>query len=76
MRKKRIATSDPVIPREILEKARRAVHPDRPPRTAKCTVCSAECAPNQDSSEQLCWVCRRLKISAWHEGEQQMPVQE
>jgi hypothetical protein len=24
----------------------------------------------------LCWVCRRLKISAWREIEQSMPIQE
>ena len=29
------------------------------------------------AGEPLCWVCRRLKISAWHDIEQQpMPVQE
>ena len=74
MRKKRIPTSDPVISSEILSKAKSAVHPDKLPRTAKCTVCGWECAVN--SAEQLCWVCRRLKISAWHESEQQMPAQE
>ncbi|HVX65925.1 MAG TPA: hypothetical protein VHA11_04945 [Bryobacteraceae bacterium] len=76
MKKKRIAEPEQVVSREILDKARRAAHPDKLPRAAKCTVCGAECAANADSSEQLCWVCRRLKISAWHEGEQQMPVQE
>jgi hypothetical protein len=74
MRKKRVQISDPVISKDILEKAKRAVHPDKLPRAAKCTVCGTECAPN--STEQLCWVCRRLKISAWHESEQQMPIQE
>jgi hypothetical protein len=74
MRKKRVPAADPVIPSEILEKAKRAAHPDKLPRIARCTVCGAECASN--SSEQLCWVCRRLKISAWHESEQQMPLQE
>ncbi len=76
MKKKRIAATDSVVPREILDKARRAAHPDKVPRSAKCTVCGSDCAPNADSAEQLCWVCRRLKISAWHEGEQQMPAQE
>lgn len=75
MRKKRIVPApDPVISREILDKAKRAVHSDRLPRAARCVVCGAECASN--SSEHLCWVCRRLKISAWHESEQQMPAQE
>jgi hypothetical protein len=74
MKKKRIPASDAVIPTELLDKAKRAAHPDKLPRSAKCSVCGAECAPN--SVEQLCWVCRRLKISAWHEAEQQMPAQE
>ena len=74
MKKKRMPAPDPVISSEILDKAKRAVHPDKLPRLAKCTVCGAECASN--SAEQLCWVCRRLKISAWHESEQQMPAQE
>ena len=74
MKKKRIPSSDPVIAREILDKAKRAVHPDKLPRIAKCSVCGGECPPNP--VEQLCWVCRRLKISAWHESEQQLPVQE
>lgn len=74
MRKKRLPSADPVIPSEILDKARRAAHPDKVPRLTKCVVCGAECAPN--SIEQLCWICRRLKISAWHEADQQLPAQE
>ncbi|MGE5646033.1 MAG: hypothetical protein ACM336_09605 [Acidobacteriota bacterium] len=74
MRKKKAPVPDPVIASEILDKAKRAVHPDKLPRISKCTVCGADCASN--STEQLCWVCRRLKISAWHESEQQMPAQE
>jgi hypothetical protein len=74
MRRKRIPASVPVIPDEILDEAKRAVHSDKVPQPAKCVVCGAECASN--SAEHLCWVCRRLKISAWHESEQQMPAQE
>jgi hypothetical protein len=37
-------------------------------------VCGGECAPN--STEGLCWVCRRLKLSAWRDTDTQMPVQE
>ena len=37
-------------------------------------VCGEEAAPFSD--ENLCWVCRRLKISAWREDGQQMPAQE
>jgi hypothetical protein len=36
-------------------------------------VCGAE---TQAAGVDLCWVCRRLKISAWREIEQQMPTQE
>jgi hypothetical protein len=39
--------------------------PKTPP-PGKCVVCGAEVAPF--SSEELCWVCRRLKISAWRES--------
>jgi hypothetical protein len=44
-------------------------------KTATCSVCGAE-TPVAASGESLCWVCRRLKISAWREIEQQMPAQE
>jgi hypothetical protein len=74
MSRKRIPRSEEVVPNEILERARKSAHPDKVVKTAKCVVCGSECAAN--SPEQLCWVCRRLKISAWHEVEQQMPAQE
>jgi len=38
-------------------------------------VCGAETSVIA-TGEPLCWVCRRLKISAWREIEQQMPMQE
>jgi hypothetical protein len=41
----------------------------------KCSVCGAETTVLA-AGEPLCWVCRRLKISAWREIEQQMPMQE
>jgi hypothetical protein len=74
MRKKRILPTEPVISSEILAQAKRAAHPDKVPPKGKCVVCGAESASN--SSEHLCWVCRRLKISAWYESEAQMPAQE
>jgi Zn finger protein HypA/HybF involved in hydrogenase expression len=64
----------PVISEEIIEQAKRAIHTDQAKPAAKCKVCDGEAAPN--STEGLCWVCRRLKISAWRESEQQMPAQE
>ncbi|MCC6263961.1 MAG: hypothetical protein IT169_10320 [Bryobacterales bacterium] len=33
---------------------------------AQCTICGSEVAPI--SNEPLCWVCRRLKVSAWSEN--------
>lgn len=63
-----------VVPEDFLERARKAFEPDSLKTASKCIVCGSPCAPN--STEGLCWVCRRLKISAWHDGEQQMPAQE
>ncbi len=74
MKRRRIPTSEPVIASEILDTAKQAAQPDKLPSRNKCVVCGAECSSN--APDQLCWVCRRLKISAWHESEQQMPAQE
>ena len=71
---KRKPTQHTVVPEEILEEARRSVLIERVRRPQRCTVCSAECAPN--SNEGLCWVCRRLKISAWRDIDQQINAQE
>lgn len=78
MKKKRIPAEATLVPSEILEQARKSVESDKLRRAAKCVVCGGECSPNtsEHTTEQLCWVCRRLKISAWHEAEQQLPVQE
>jgi len=73
MRRKAQAKSDPVVPPEILEKAKLSLSNDQLKKAVKCTVCGAE--TSSDSLEQLCWVCRRLKISAWRDNEQQ-PAQE
>jgi hypothetical protein len=62
------------VPPELLESAKRAVSADRIKKAAKCSVCNAETISAGD--EPLCWVCRRLKISAWREIEQQIPIQE
>ena len=75
MRRKTQPKSDPVVPAELLEQAKQSISADRLKKPAvKCTVCGAETAAA--SGEALCWVCRRLKISAWREIEQQMPLQE
>jgi hypothetical protein len=62
------------VPPELLELAKRAVSADRLKKAVKCSVCNAETMSAGD--EPLCWVCRRLKISAWREIEQQVPIQE
>jgi hypothetical protein len=79
MKRKPQVQAEPVIAPEIIapeirEGARRSLETDRLKPLAKCTVCGAEATPNP--AEQLCWVCRRLKISAWRDVEQQMPAQE
>jgi hypothetical protein len=74
MRRKVHPKSDPVVPPEILEQAKRSISPDRLNKVEKCSVCGAE--TSGVGTEPLCWVCRRLKISAWREIGQQMPVQE
>jgi len=76
MRRKRIAAPETVVPGEILAQAKQALETDRVRRRGKCVVCGSECISGLNSAEQLCWVCRRLKISAWLEAEQQMPAQE
>lgn len=74
MKRKPQPKPETVVPAEILEQAKRSISPDRLTPAVKCSVCGAETA--LASSEPLCWVCRRLKISAWRESEQQMPAQE
>lgn len=68
------AEPDPVVPAEILEQAKLSLAADTLKTFVKCTVCGGE--TTSGLAEQLCWVCRRLKISAWRDIEQQMPAQE
>ena len=73
MKRKPQIRPEPVVPAEILESAKRSVSADQLKKTVKCVVCGSEATGLPD---QLCWVCRRLKISAWRDSEQQMPAQE
>ncbi len=57
-----------------MEAAKQFVFDPKPRPTFQCLVCSGPGAT--DDSEGLCWVCRRLKISAWREIEVQMPMNE
>jgi len=66
--------SEPVVPREMLESARASIVADKAKAVSRCVVCGSPQSPS--SHDDLCWVCRRLKISAWREIEQQAPIQE
>ena len=90
MKRKPQVKPEHVISPEILESAKRSLATDRSSdrnsgrnsdrnsgrnnAPVKCVVCAAE-AP-YGAAEPLCWVCRRLKISAWRDVEQQVPAQE
>ena len=75
MKRKIQAKHEPVVPADLLEQAKKSISPDRLKKMEKCSVCGAE-ATVPGVGEALCWGCRRLKISAWREIEQQMPMQE
>ena len=74
MKRKILPRPEPVIPAEILEQAKRSMSTDKIKKPVKCMVCGAD--TTDITAEPLCWVCRRLKISAWRDIEQQMPAQE
>ncbi len=74
MRRKAQPKPEPVVPPEILEQAKKALSEDKLKKVTTCVVCGAE--STDAAAEPLCWVCRRLKISAWRDIEQQMPAQE
>ena len=63
-----------VIDRDLLRKAKLAAEVEKSRSSTRCTICCSEAAPN--STESLCWVCRRLKISAWRDLDQQIAAQE
>jgi hypothetical protein len=74
-KKTNLPANEPVvIDKELLRKAKLALDADRPPVAVRCAICNGEAAPN--STENLCWVCRRLKISAWRDSDQQVSAQE
>jgi hypothetical protein len=75
MKRKTQLKPERVVPAEILEQAKRSISPDRLKKPVRCSVCGGETTATP-AGEPLCWVCRRLKISAWRDIEQQMPVQE
>ena len=74
MKRKAQTKTEPVVPAEMLEQAKLSISADRIKKTGKCSVCGGE--TSSSGAEALCWVCRRLKISAWREIEQQLAAQE
>jgi ribosomal protein S14 len=74
MKRKPVPTEVPVVAPEILEQARQAAGTDKAGPSARCEVCGDPSA--SISNESLCWVCRRLKISAWRDSDVQMGAQE
>lgn len=68
------AGTELIIDPKVLNLAREGIFLPTPPVTFPCKVCAEDGATEQ--SDGLCWVCRRLKISAWREIEQQVPLSE
>ncbi len=64
----------PPPPDVIIEQARLAIEAERVKKPDGCIICGEESAPI--STEGLCWVCRRLKLSAWRDSDSQMTAQE
>ncbi len=69
-----------VISPQILAMAKKSLEAERPSPGKPCVVCGASCkesvGPHQDPDGDLCWICRRLKISAWRDSDQQVSAQE
>jgi hypothetical protein len=78
MKKKLPAIVVPIVPDEIRKLAKQSVESDKLRRAKSCGVCGSPYVPNNGPQplEDLCWVCKRLKISAWRDSDQQISVQE
>jgi hypothetical protein len=66
-----VASPEQKVP---VEQPRADSNAEKARRITKCTVCGEDVAPN--SVEGLCWVCRRLKISAWRDSDPQVTATE
>lgn len=73
MKRKSQSKEDAIVPVEILETAHIYFAKDREKVVVPCVVCGSD--TTEETEERLCWVCRRLKISAWRDSEA-MPAQE
>lgn len=69
MRRKKLA-----LPVEAPPRANPSLGKAARKTSTRCVVCGSEVAPFAE--EELCWVCRRLKISAWRESDNQVSAQE
>jgi hypothetical protein len=74
MKRKPQPKLEPVVPSVILENAKASIASDKAKPVSRCVVCGSPSSPS--AHDDLCWVCRRLKISAWRDIEQQAPMQE
>jgi hypothetical protein len=68
--KRTVQVVDPVL----LASAKTDVFEPKPAKTFGCRICKSPGATDQ--SDGLCWVCYRLRVSAWREVEQQLPLSE
>jgi formylmethanofuran dehydrogenase subunit E len=78
MKRKIQPKEDAIVPVEILDTSRTFFVKDRVRNTVSCSVCGSPTTDElieKEAQEHLCWVCRRLKISAWRDSEP-MPAQE
>jgi hypothetical protein len=78
MKKKPLPTEGPVVAPELREMAKLSIETDKARPNKVCAVCHSAYLPSSGPAptENLCWVCRRLKISAWRDNDQQVAVQE
>jgi hypothetical protein len=77
---KKKLVAEPIIAPQILEMAKKSVEVERLLTAKPCAVCGASCTPLTGPAaageQELCWVCRRLKISAWRDADHQLSAQE
>ncbi len=59
----------PAVNPQVIDAARDYVFEPKPVSQFPCRVCGTSGAT--ESSDGLCWVCRRLKISAWRDSDAQ-----
>jgi hypothetical protein len=66
----------PVVAKEISEAAKASIGVDKGKyKVVKCAVCTTELS-SPTSNASLCWICRRLKISAWRDSDNQLSAPE